>query len=506
MTNFLNGVNIGTPGAYAFYQTTQSRPINVEPFRTCYMVGFAASGVNKNIPTRVSSLVDFTNIYTSSASSKSVDLFFQNSQGFGNLYFINVAIPTKFQIVVNAATAGSYSVTVNGITKAITVVGGATTPGIAADVIAAINADTVLNKEVLAAQGGTTSTVVITSKKPTSTTTCAVTGAIFTLTTTTATTPTAADYVYTITNAFDPALEAGFVISPEAFSNFNKSDRLSIQVAMENLASAYRYQWAALIDSGAMSEISNTDRAVAEAQTYTSAQGHSAYYYPYLIDLTDQQVPPSAAVAGMALYRFVVDGFAEPPAGVNFPLRGVKDVAYKVNWAEQNVANPEGVNCILNKDNYGIVVWGARTLSADPNIVFISTRIILNIVINTLNRGYDFDIFSAVGGAATVLDTIQRKTNVLLTTLYQAGLFYGATTADAFSVLGDASVQVPSLLQQGLVNIFIWVVPATLIERLVINIKQTAIGDLQATVASDIAALQSSVEQGTATEGTAPVV
>ncbi|AND75584.1 tail sheath protein [Nostoc phage A1] len=506
MTNFLNGVNIGTPGAYAFYQTTQSRPINVEPFRTCYMVGFASNGVNKNVPTRISNLTDFTNVYGTSASTNSVDLFFKNSQGFGNLYFVNVAIPTRYQIVVTAATAGSYSVTVNGVTKAITVVGGATTTTIAADVISAINNDTVLNKEVLATVGGTSSTVVITSKKPTNTTTAAVTGVIFTLTTTTGTSPSVADYVYTINNTFDPALEAGFVIAPEAFSTFTKSDRLSIQVALENLCSAYRYQWAALIDSGAMSEISNTDRAIAEAATYNSVQGHCSYYYPYLINLDDQQVPPSAAVAGMALYRFVIDGFAEPPAGVNFPLKGVKNVAYKVTWEEQNVANPEGVNCILNKENYGIVVWGARTLSADPNIVFISTRIILNIVINTLNRGYDFDIFNSVGGTATVLDNIQRKTNTLLTTLYQAGLFYGQTTSEAFSVLGDASVQVPSLLQQGLVNMFIWVVPSTIIERLIINIKQTAIGDLEATVALDTAALQSSVEEGTATEGTAPVV
>lgn len=494
MTNFLNGVNIGTPGAYAFYQTTQSRPINIEPFRTCYMLGFASNGAFKNTPKLVTSKTDFDNVFPSSASSNSVDLFFQNSQGFGNLYFINVAIPTRFQIVVNAATTGSYSVTINGITKNITVPGSATTSGIAADVISAINTDTTLNKEVLASVGGTASTVVITSKKPTVTTTCAVTGVIFTLTTTTGTSPSASDYVYTLQNIFDPSLEAGFLIAPEAFSTFTKSDRLSVQVAMENLASSYRYQWTALIDSGAMSEITNTERAIAEAVTYTSPQGHSAYYYPYLINLNDAQVPPSSAVAGMALYRYVVDGFAEPPAGVNFPLKGVKDVAYKVSWAEQNIANPESVNCILNKDNYGIVVWGARTLSADPNLVFISTRVILNIVINTLNRGYDNDIFNAVGGAATTLDNIQRKTNTLLTTLYQAGLFYGATTAEAFSVLGDASVQVPSLLQQGLVNIFIWVVPSTIIERLIINIKQTAIGDLQATVASDIAALQSSVE------------
>ncbi|AND75496.1 tail sheath protein [Nostoc phage N1] len=506
MTNFLNGVNIGTPGAYAFIQQTQSRPINVEPFRTCYMVGFASNGAFKNVPKLVTSKTDFDNVFPSSASSNSVDLFFQNSQGFGNLYFINVAIPTKFQIVVNAATVGSYSVTINGVTKNITVAGGATTTTVAADVISAINTDTTLNKEVLAAIGGTSSTVTITSKKPTTTTTCSVTGVIFTLTIITTTAPTVSDYVYTIQNVFDPALEAGFVIAPEAFSTFTKNDRLSIQVALENLASGYRYQWAALIDSGAMSEISNTERAIAEAATYTSPQGHSSYYYPYLVNLNDQQVPPSAAVAGLALYRYVVDGFAEPPAGVAYPLKGVKDVAYKVTWNEQNVANPEGVNCILNKENYGIVVWGARTLSADPNIVFISTRVILNIIVNTLNRGYDFFIFNSVGGAGETLNNIQRITNTLLTTLWQSGLLYGATTAESFSVLGDASVQVPSLLQQGLVNMFIWVVPSTIVERLIINIKQTAIGDLQATVAADTANLQSAVEQGTATEGTAPVL
>jgi hypothetical protein len=132
--------------------------------------------------------------------------------------------------------------------------------------------------------------------------------------------------------------------------------------------------------------------------------------------------------------------------------------------------------------------------------VFLNTRVILNIIINSLYRGFDLEIFSAIGGTGAVLNNIQRKAINLLNTFWQSGLLYGASPQEAYSVLGDTSVQVPALLQQGIANLFIWVVPATLLERLIINIKQTAIGDLQITVASDTTALQSSVSSGDVNE------
>ncbi len=498
MANFLNGVNIQVPGTYAFLTATQSRPVDVQPFRTCYLVGRGSlSNAPKNLPTRVSSLADFTNVFGTSGSTTSVDLFFQNSQGYGNLYFVNVAIPVQYTLVITAVTAGTYTITINDVIKTLTVVGGATTAGIAADVIDLINNDLVLNKETIASQGLTASTVTIKSKKPANTLLVSSDATLIsTLAISTPTTPSFSDYVYTIANSFDPESEAGFVCCPEAFKSFNASGRLSVMNAMESLASANRFQWVALIDPGTPVEITNSDRAVTEAKTYVSAQGHSSYYYPYLIDLTDNLVPPSTAIAGLALYRYVQDGFAEPPAGTRYQLRGVKDVAYQTNWSEQNIANPEGVNIILNKPKYGVVCWGARTLSTDTNLKFISTRVILNIVINSLYAGFDDDIFTSIGGAATVLGNVQRKAESLLDTFWRSGLLYGSSTTEAYEVLADASVQIPALLQQGLVNMFVWVVPATILERLVINIKQVAIGDLQIVVANDIGAIQETAGTG----------
>jgi len=503
MANFLNGVNIGTPGAYAFYTATQSRPVDILPFRTCYLIGYSSTGVTatKNTPTRISTLTDFINVFGASASTNNVRLFFDNSESYGNLYFVNVAVPIQYDIDILNTTAGSYIITINGVTKTLVVTGTPTIQEIGQDLIDLIDNDAVLNKEVTAFVDPDDNTIIILkAKNPLQSLTVTEDNALMAATLSTPAFPQYTDYVYTIQNAFDPTLEAGFVCAPEAFLTFPKSERLSIQVALENLASGSRYQWVALIDPGTPSEITNTDRAIAEAATYTSAQGHSCYYYPYVINLTDVAIPPSTGIAGLALLRYVRDGFEEPPAGALYPLKGVKDVVYKTSWSEQNVANPAGVNIILNKPTYGIVVWGARTLSSDPLLVFLNTRVILNIIINSLYRGFDLEIFSAIGGTGAVLNNIQRKAINLLNTFWQSGLLYGASPQEAYSVLGDTSVQVPALLQQGIANLFIWVVPATLLERLIINIKQTAIGDLQITVASDTTALQSSVSSGDVNE------
>lgn len=507
--NFLNGVQIGTPGTYTFSTQSDTRPIDLLPFRTLYMFGYSATAIadNVNNPTRISSFADFENVFPLSQSRFGVKAFFANSQGFGNFYFINVGVPKTFSIEIltgstaGQVTPGTYSVTINGILKSLIVTGVRTLAQVATDLIALINADTVLNKEVIAVAGITAPFVLIKAKNPKLNSILTVvvgTNSVTALTTVTPGVPTASDYVYAIQNSLDPTLENGIMNAPEAFQTFDTSGRLVVQIALENVASKFNFQWSVFVDPGNPTSITNADRALAERKTYSSVEGHSAYYYPYIYDLDNNLVPPSSYVAGMAIYRFVRESIAEPPAGVQYPLKGAKKLAYAVSWAEQNVLNSQGVNCILNKPNYGIVVWGARTMSSNNLLAFVSTRIIMNVVISSLNKGFDDYIFRAVGSQATILSDLQRKAIALLDIMWRGGLLYGDSPTAAYGAIADASVQIPTLLQQGITNAFIWVVPSTIIERLIINVEQTEIGGLQARIANTTTLLQAQIDAGTA--------
>jgi hypothetical protein len=485
----LSGLTVKAPGTYTFPTTSGVRPASVIPFTSCYMLGFASGDdAPKNVPTRVVSDADFTNIFGESDSLKEVKLFFRNSSGYGNLFFVNTAIAPRYLVTISTVAAGAYTITINGVDFTKTATGSETATALCNDLILLINAHSIIGKEVSATIGTTPGTFLIKSRIPTTDLLVTESNANITIAETSPTTPDVNDYVYAVLNAFDPILQPGFLVAPDPLMKLtNQSNRISLVNAIEILCSDNRFQWMGLVDCG--TDITTVPRAIAEAKLYTSVRGHLAYYFPHGVDLADDDVALTPAVAGLAIKRYIEQGFAEPPAGAEYPIKGVKSLKFNGNWNDSNTANGENVNLILNQPNRGIVVWGARTRSADPLFLFVSTRVILNITLATLNRSFDFEIFSAVGGQANILFDIQRKANAVLDTLWRAGLYYGASPSQAYAFVSDATVQLPSLLEQGIVNAFCWVVPATIVERLIITVSRTAIGELEFAVQSDLSAI-----------------
>lgn len=292
--------------------------------------------------------------------------------------------------------------------------------------------------------------------------------------------PTAAEWVDAINTSFDPELPQGFLIAPEAFSTLTaQSDRTSVATAMENLCATEGYDWMAMVDSGpwtGASAIDTTVKAQTEGQLYTTARGHLAYFFPYLIDLNDNKVPPSSAVAGIALRRYREQGFNQPPAGAKFPIRGAKDVAVKVTKSQQGVINPLGINCIRNLPNTGVVVWGARTRSSNPFYRFVNTRIILNVIVGTLRDAFDTEIFSAVDGQGVLFARVRETCEAVLYQIYDGGGLFGATPAEAFRVICDRGNNPSLALEDGVVRADIYCSPAPTLEKLLIQLSRVAIG------------------------------
>ena len=246
---------------------------------------------------------------------------------------------------------------------------------------------------------------------------------------------------------------------------------------MENKAA--ELNWFAIVDSGPPATIDTVEEARTEALLYTTPQGHLAYYFPYLRDLNDNLVPPSAAVSAIAIRRYQLEGFNQPPAGTRFAARGVKDVAVRVTQSQQAVLNPLGINVIRNLFNQGVVIWGARTRSADPFWRFMHTRNIVNIVALTLKTAFDTLIFSTVDGKGLLYARIRETAEAMLYTLWDGGALAGSTPAQGFAVICDDSVNLPAELEQGIVRVQIYVAPVAVAERILIEVTRVSIGSVQ---------------------------
>lgn len=293
--------------------------------------------------------------------------------------------------------------------------------------------------------------------------------------------PTATEYVATIGKAFEPEDRQGYLIAPQAFQGLTvASDRLAVANKMRDVASAPGYDWVALVDCGAT--IDTVAELTTEAATITSERGHVAYFAPYVIDLNDNLVPSSAAVAGIAVRRSREQGFYQPPAGTKYPVKGVKDVAVRYSQAQQEVLNPLGVNLTRNLRNAGVVVWGSRVKASSPYYKFLNTRVILNVLNGTLRGAFDSEIFSMVDGQGTLMARLRETANAICYRLYQAGALYGATPEASFGVVCDSRNNPNLDLEQGIVRLDVYVAPSPTLERLLIRTVRTPIGEVEVTV------------------------
>jgi uncharacterized protein len=286
-----------------------------------------------------------------------------------------------------------------------------------------------------------------------------------------ATGTTAANFITAIQTSFDPDFDAqGFLIAPEAFENIAlQADRTSVATAMENLCASEGYDWKAFVDSGPAASVNTSAQYQTEGQLYTTVRGHLSYFCPHLIDLENADVGASAAVAAIALRRYAEQGFNQPPAGFQYAIRGVKNAAVKIVKAQQAVLNPLGINAIRYFPNRGTIVYGSRTRSVNPYYRFINTRIIFNVLNGTLKTAFDSEIFSGVDGRGVLFARIRETANAICWNLWEGNALFGASPGDAFFVKCDRENNPAIDLENGIIRLDVYAVPAPTAERILIG-------------------------------------
>lgn len=156
-------------------------------------------------------------------------------------------------------------------------------------------------------------------------------------------------------------------------------------------------------------------------------------------------VPACGHIAGV--YARIIDsrGFWKAPAGTEANIRGAVDVARIITTGETDELNPKGINAILPKTNYGIVVWGAR--SCNSEFTYVSDLVTnLNIKKNIYDITQPF-VFEPHNSKlwTKVATTVQSY----LQGLFEQGAFAGDEASDAYYVKCDEELNPESVRNQG---------------------------------------------------------
>jgi phage tail sheath protein FI len=225
-----------------------------------------------------------------------------------------------------------------------------------------------------------------------------------------------------------------------------------IQLELISFAERPRAYQIAVLDTPPQQEVSGAR----EARSRVDSK-YAALYYPWVTvsnpswrpgrdDLRREiDLPPSGFVAGIYARNDVQRGVHKAPA--NEVVRGALRFETDVNFDEQGVLNPIGVNCLRFFPGRGNRVWGARTVSSDPEWKYVNVRRYFNYVERSIDVGTQWAVFEPNGEAlwANVRQTIAS----FLYNEWRNGALLGTDPKQAYFVRCDRSTMTQNDLDNG---------------------------------------------------------
>jgi uncharacterized protein len=267
--------------------------------------------------------------------------------------------------------------------------------------------------------------------------------------------------------ALEDIPDVSIVAAPGYSAVENQDDAPSVANALISHAERMQYR-IAVLDSGegfALSEV--------RAQRAQIDSTHAALYYPWvrvLDPVTDQQIvlPPSGFVAGIYARSDVENGVHKAPA--NEVVRGALGFETTLNKAQQDVLNPEGINCFRSFEGRGHRLWGARTASSDPEWKYVNLRRYFAYLERSIERGTQWVVFE--NNNEPLWANVRRTIEDFLFNEWKQAHLMGDKPDAAYFVRCDRSTMTQNDLDNGRLVCLIGVAPVRPAEFVIFRIGQ----------------------------------
>jgi phage tail sheath protein FI len=140
-------------------------------------------------------------------------------------------------------------------------------------------------------------------------------------------------------------------------------------------------------------------------------------------------------------------GVFTAPAGSSASLVGVVEPAAAATSVEAAALNEFGVNVIRTLPQFGTVVWGARTQSAESEWKYVNVRRVFLYLEESIDRGLQWVVFEPNGEA--LWQSVRRAVTDFLLGMFRGGALVGATPDEAFFVRCDETTMTQRDLDSG---------------------------------------------------------
>ncbi len=200
---------------------------------------------------------------------------------------------------------------------------------------------------------------------------------------------------------------------------------------------------------------------------------YASLYWPWIKVMDPVQgqaifVPPSGHVAGIWARNDDTRGVHKAPA--NEVVRGAISLELNITKGEHDQLNPVAVNAIRSFPGQGIRVWGARTLSSDPEWRYLNVRRLFNFIEESILQGTNWVVFEP--NDPKLWDSVKRTITMFLRRVWRDGALFGRTPAEAFYVKCDEENNPPENRDVGILTVEIGISPVKPAEFVVFRISQ----------------------------------
>lgn len=179
-------------------------------------------------------------------------------------------------------------------------------------------------------------------------------------------------------------------------------------------------------------------------------------------------LPPSGFVAGIYARNDIERGVHKAPA--NEIVRGLTRFEANINKPRQDVLNPEGVNCLRFFEGRGNRVWGARTMSSDPEWKYVNVRRLFIYLEHSIDKASQWAVFEP--NNERLWGNIRRTVEDFLFILWRDGALLGSKPEEAFFVRCDRSTMAQNDLDNGRMICLIGVAPVRPAEFVIFRVGQ----------------------------------
>ncbi|WP_327397377.1 phage tail sheath family protein [Streptomyces phaeochromogenes] len=207
---------------------------------------------------------------------------------------------------------------------------------------------------------------------------------------------------------------------------------------------------------------------------------YAALYYPWIeiIDPTQRPdpgsapatllLPPSGSVAGIFARSDINRGVHKAPA--NEVVLGLSKFETAVDFGRQAVLNPEGINALRFFPGRSNRVWGARTMSSDPEWRYVNVRRLFIYLEHSIDQSTQWAVFEP--NNERLWRNLRQTIEDFLLVVWRTGALMGSKPEEAFFVRCDRTTMSQNDLDNGRLICEVGVAPTYPAEFVIFRIGQ----------------------------------